>query len=92
MAQITQITVPAGLLASTGELDEQEARELQAYVASATSNATTVNDMQPYTENALHLFFEQRRRTRTWAIGCALAGAVLGGFMGYYVGKPSKGR
>lgn len=92
MAQITQITVPQSMLSNMGDLDEQEARELQEYLASATSHSTTVEDMQPYTENALHLYFDQRRRTRTWAIGCALAGAILGGVMGYYVGSPSKGR
>jgi len=92
MAQITQISIPQNLLAHPGELDDQESNELSTYIQNATSHSTTVADMQPYTENAMYLFFEQRRRTRTWAIGCAVAGAVLGGFLGYYVGKPEKGR
>jgi hypothetical protein len=89
---MAEISIPQNLLAHPGQLDEQESRELTSYLQSVTTHSTTVSDTQPYIENAMHLFFEQRRRTRTWAVGCALAGAVLGGLMGFYVGKPERGR
>jgi len=91
MAQISEISVPPTLLAHPGTLDTQESQELSAYLQSA-GGATTAADMQPFVENAMHLYFEQRRRTRTWAIGCALAGAAFGALMGFYVGRPERGR
>jgi hypothetical protein len=92
MAQINQIDIPQKLLAHPGQLDEEETGELNTYLTAATSHSTNVNDMAAYTENAMHLFFEQRRRTRMWVIGCSVAAAGFGFFMGFFAGKkPSKG-
>lgn len=93
MAQISEIDIPQNLLSHPGALDEEESKELTTYLTAATSHSSTVNDMAAYTENAMHLFFEQRRRTRLWVIGCSVAAAGFGFFMGFYTGKkPNKGR
>jgi|WetSurMetagenome_2_1015567.scaffolds.fasta_scaffold1214321_1 hypothetical protein len=98
MAQIREVyfgalnasSLPPTLIAdmqNAYDLDEQEAAELQTYIVWATSSAKTQEDWSQAIQNALFLFFEQRRRTRTWVIGCSVAAGALGVLMGYFVGK-----
>ena len=106
MAQIKEMTIPTVPFPAAGtlpvsllselrgpSLDEQEWQETSTYMNAAQTSSKTMEDMGGYAENALYLFFEQRRRTRLWVIGCSVAAAGFGFFMGFYTGKkPNKGR
>lgn len=68
---------------------------LQPSLTSAQYTTEEQNDVMAFdlgqgtTTDALNLYFEQRRKTRNFVIGCSVAAAALGGFMGYFVGKKS---
>jgi hypothetical protein len=76
---------PVALMAS---MNDEEKQEFSAYMAATAASTSEID----YAQNALELFFEQRRRTRTYVITCSLMAAALGGLMGFYVGKPAKGK
>lgn len=92
MAQIRELGLPAQLMSSTGDLTEDETSELTSYMQIANTNSKNIEDMSGFTENAMYLFFEQRRRTRAWVIGCSVAAGSLGVLMGYFAGKRSEKR
>lgn len=90
MAQIREIELgPMNATTAITELDDQEANEYGTYMEQVTQD--NARDM---TSNAVLLFFEQRRRTRLWVIGCSVAAAGFGFLMGFYTGKKpaAKGR
>lgn len=87
-----EFALPSSLVpANTLDFTDEDTKDYNAFITWARSSATNNDEWQARTEMAFALFLEQRRKTRTWVIGAGVVAALLGGVMGFYVGKPDRG-
>jgi hypothetical protein len=78
-------SLPPGLVPELNRemLSDEERAEWQYMEQFAQANGT-----DKAAEVGFLLFLEQRRKTRTWVVGSAVAAAALGVLSGYLMGRP----